>query len=473
MKSKASLFSFKKIIKPLASLKLAVFIIIAIGVITALGTFVEAKYDAYAAKKLVYETFWMDGVMILLIINLTAVMVDRWPWRVRHLPFLAAHIGIILLLLGGLLTSEFGLDGMMRVGIMDKAQHVTLPDTDLVMWATFDGDRYTKVFEKPVDFFTRPPEKNNPFVIPTNTGEDLKILDYVKYAVPMRKVVESQDQRAGEGLRFQLKNANVNAVEWLIRKNENDVARKKLGLAQISFGEKPEKGRFENEIFLKANSKGQIEYTIFHKDSHKPFAQGVATEGSAIPTGWMGMDFKLLRYLPRAKEEWDLQIKEAPTPLTTSALRVQFRGQEHWLLQNDILKFFTDNGAYLLAYQNRKIDLGFPIFLQDFKVTHYKGTMKAMEYESVVSTPDIQNHLISMNEPMKTRGFTFYQASFESDETGRPVASVLSVNQDPGRWLKYLGSLVMSIGIILLFWFKKIGIRKTAIPMVRDPEEGV
>ncbi len=60
-----------------------------------------------------------------------------------------------------------------------------------------------------------------------------------------------------------------------------------------------------------------------------------------------------------------------------------------------------------------------------------------------------------MNEPMKYKGLTFYQASFQNDQMGRPVASVLSVNYDPGRFLKYFGSLVMSLGIILLFYFKR------------------
>ncbi|MFN8944981.1 MAG: hypothetical protein ACK5WZ_10205, partial [Pseudobdellovibrionaceae bacterium] len=49
---------FKKYNRPFASLKLAVAIVVAIAVLTAIGTFVEASYDAFAAKKLVYDTYW-------------------------------------------------------------------------------------------------------------------------------------------------------------------------------------------------------------------------------------------------------------------------------------------------------------------------------------------------------------------------------------------------------------------------------
>jgi hypothetical protein len=78
-----------------------------------------------------------------------------------------------------------------------------------------------------------------------------------------------------------------------------------------------------------------------------------------------------------------------------------------------------------------------------------------MAYESVVYVPELGLHTISMNEPMKHKGLTFYQASFQ-EEDGRPIASIFSVNHDPGRFLKYLGSLIMSLGIVLLMWFKHL-----------------
>ncbi len=85
-----------------------------------------------------------------------------------------------------------------------------------------------------------------------------------------------------------------------------------------------------------------------------------------------------------------------------------------------------------------------------------------MEYASQVtvqskdSDQKITSQLISMNEPMKYAGYTFYQASFEKDEkTGEPVASVFSVNRDPGRWIKYFGSIILSVGIVWLFYQRR------------------
>jgi hypothetical protein len=57
-------------------------------------------------------------------------------------------------------------------------------------------------------------------------------------------------------------------------------------------------------------------------------------------------------------------------------------------------------------------------------------------------------HLISMNEPLKVEGFTLYQASYIMNP-GQPPVTVLSVNRDPGRPIKYLGSLILAFGFII------------------------
>jgi hypothetical protein len=67
-----------------------------------------------------------------------------------------------------------------------------------------------------------------------------------------------------------------------------------------------------------------------------------------------------------------------------------------------------------------------------------------------------------MNEPLKYRGLTFYQASFQQDTDGTPIASILSVNYDPGRWIKYLGSLILTLGTVLLFYNKRKAARASA-----------
>lgn len=446
----------KKLIKISASLKLAVVTIILIGIVTAIGTIVESQYDAYAAKKWVYDTPWMYGVMGLLSINLTAVMVDRWPWKRRHIAFVCAHIGILLMLLGAVLTMKFGLDGNLSVRVGDENNLVQTADTDVVVYTSFDGDRYSKTLEQEVDFFRTPPTEQKPLVIPAYEGE-IKITDYLKYVIPSRRVIASDSPKSGAGLRFQVQNANVNVVEWLVQKKQNAEAVHNFGPAQVHLGAIPPKGAGLNEVYLTPEKDG-LKYAVFHKDSAKPFKTGHVKEGEVFEPGWMGIQFRVLRYFPLAQEDWDLRRLERPTPLTTAAVKVVFNGKEQWLLMNDMVKLFTDNAVYLVAYSNRRIDMGFPLKLKSFEVGRYQGTTRASEYKSIVEVPNGGERAVSMNEPLVWNGLTIYQASFQEDG-GKPVVSVFSVNHDPGRWLKYFGALVMVFGIIALFYFKHMDFR--------------
>jgi ResB-like family protein len=68
---------------------------------------------------------------------------------------------------------------------------------------------------------------------------------------------------------------------------------------------------------------------------------------------------------------------------------------------------------------------------------------------------------ISMNEPLTHRQFTFYQSGF--NESGHSQAvSVLNVAHDPGRPLKYAGSLMICLGIAIMFYMRAYFFRRAS-----------
>lgn len=465
---------YKKVIKQLSSLKLAVVVILLIAAASSAGTIVESKFDAIAAQKLVYKTWWMYSILGLLAVNLTAVMLDRWPWKWNHAPFIAAHIGILLILAGSLLTYQYGLDGTMRFEIGQSQRFVTLPDMEVRVHSSLDGVGYTRNFQRDVDFFLNPPSKEKPFVIPLegDNGQpaDLKITGYKKYAIPQKSILAAekksgrQYEMLGAAVRILLKNAQTTQSQWLFQSKKDQVDTQALGLAKIVLGPAvPLAGEPENVVFLEPVSDTEIKYDLFYKDLNRKPLQGKLKEGESFNTGWMGLELSLIRYYPKAIEKWEFKDMKAPTPITTSAINVEFMGQEQWLQQNDIVRFFTDKVVYIFSYGNLRKDLGFELKLDSFEVGRYQGTMRAASYQSLVRPPDSnETVLISMNEPLKHAGFTFYQASFQEDQMGKPVASILSVNHDPGRFLKYFGSLVMSLGVVWLFYNKRRAARAKA-----------
>lgn len=436
----------------------------AISILIAWGTIVESQYnDATAAKKLVFNSWMMWVTMSLLVYNLTVVVIDRWPWKKMHYPFIVVHAGIITIIVGGFLTSEFGIDGQMSVPIQGRNNFVSVPVTDLVVYATFDGDRYSKIVDREVDFFLKPPTEAKPEVI--QMGDDrIEIIDYKPYAVLQNKVKATQDLNAGASIRFQLMNANVKQVQQITQQKKNREAVFNMGPAQVILGAPKIDAVAGNQIYLEPLDQDRVNYTIFHSSQVKPFKTGKMKIGDVVNTGWMGLEFRLLDYLSSAVEEYDIVAASMATPVTVAAIQIRHRDMKRWLALNDIVKIFGEKSAYLFGYQNRRLDAGFQIQLNQFDVIRYEGTNKAKEYASQVSilapneksnaeTPSMQ---ISMNKPLKHNGYTIYQASFSEDEaTGQPNASVFSINKDPGRMVKYIGSLVLCFGIVWLFYQRR------------------
>lgn len=310
-----------------SSFQLGIPIMVAIAVLTAWGTFVEAEYDAYAAKELVYYSWMMWTAMGLLVYNLTIVVVDRWPWQFKHYPFITVHAGLIILILGGYVTYKYGLDGQMSVNINGKNNMVSVPETDLVVYATFDGDRYSKVVDREVNFFKNPPSPEKPFLV--SLGADkIEIINYVKYGRLQNKVKATDNETAGSSIRFQLMNANVKQVEQITQAKKDKTAVFNLGPAKVYLGETPKGETKENEVYLTPVDKEKLRYTIFYKDAKNPKRSGFIKIGDVVSTGWMGLELRLLDYLPKAQEEYEVAILERPTPLTTSAVKIKHKDTE-------------------------------------------------------------------------------------------------------------------------------------------------
>lgn len=481
----------RRILKALASIKLAVVVILALGTMTAWGTFVEAKYnDAEAAAKIVYNSPLMYIIMGIFAVNLISVMVDRLPWRERHTGFILAHIGLLLLMVGAVMTKTLGVDGSMSIGLGQTSKQVIIgAHTDLTLYSSMDAMSYMKIDDHEVDFFSDRPSKEKPFPVLMPQGS-LKVINYFPYSIRDQKIADAQDSKAGAALRFQIQNANVSVTEWLLQPAQGRAAVKDLGPAQIVLGPAMQIDPSKNTIVL-IPGEDSIAYEIHTARDPKTVKKGSVKAGDTIETGWMGLVFRTLKYIPHAKEQITFKEMPASTPLTQASVLIEFQRDaqtpptQHWLAINSMLKLFTDQAVYLLTFANRRINLDFNLKLKDFKVGRYPGVMKAASYESLVDVlpvttaagpkdpasagkpapevaalattggPTIVDLTISMNEPLKHGGFTIYQSSFSEDEQGRPTESIFSVNKDPGRWVKYLGCLLIVFGSIHLFYFKR------------------
>ncbi len=107
----------------------------------------------------------------------------------------------------------------------------------------------------------------------------------------------------------------------------------------------------------------------------------------------------------------------------------------------------------------------FEIALEHFDTEYYKGTQAPADYVSHVAVRDggqTEQHLISMNNILRYRGYRFYQASFDEDGRG----STLSVNRDPwGIPVTYAGYVLLGISMLWMLFSRQCGFRR----LLADP----
>lgn len=181
-------------------------------------------------------------------------------------------------------------------------------------------------------------------------------------------------------------------------------------------------------------------------------AEKVMSEGDAFDTPWMGMTIFVGSIVPgsRAVTEAKAVKPEPGQELPPSAVFVKPAGQGEgfWLSLGETKELELAGRPAIIGFTNETLELPFELKLEKFTKVDYPGTNTAMSYESLVElSRDKSLHKISMNEPLYEGGFTLYQSSY-SLNPGQPPVTILSVNRDPGRPVKYGGSIVLAIGII-------------------------
>ena len=112
-------------------------------------------------------------------------------------------------------------------------------------------------------------------------------------------------------------------------------------------------------------------------------------------------------------------------------------------------KINVDDTEYMLILRRARTYLPFQIELLDFKKVLHPGTNIAKSYSSEINLIDddvFRKVLIQMNEPLRYKGYTFYQASFIEDDSGQ--TSVLAAVKNYGRIFPYVSTIIMCIGLL-------------------------
>ncbi len=563
-----------KIIQFLASLKLAVILLLLLAAILATATFYESLYDAETAQHLVYHTWYFNAFLLLLGINVFCAAAVRYPWKKHQTGFVLTHAGILLILAGALITQLFGLDGSMPVREGTSSSLVYLNEP--VLYLTYHGGHQTTI---PVEFRWNPPRPGHSYQIKIDQKYTLVIDRYLHHAIQQISYEETERSEYGSVLQLRLRNSKVDTSPYLIPNRPTQLgpatvefielttedaltaflqkgisSRGELFLLiedrpftipvdslplkhSVQIGDTPYKvkllkyfshavvrdnnlinlsskpinpaikvqfsdetghqqtvllfalipdlntviegdrslpiralyqntnpDRPQRKLLIARGPQGNLYY---HKDNGE---SGHINIGEERSTGWMDLKFSIQQYIPHAKMVTQYipfkappgrKIKNPPP----AAIRFKINSAHHsygpyWVQAEDTLTVSPaeDLQNLKVRYGMKTVDIGLSIFLKDFNIDFDPGTRNPAAYKSVVEV-DGQEKVIAMNQPLNYKGYKFFQSSYSTDSRGEPTISIFSVARDPGIGLKYTGSIVLIIGIIIMFYLRPLQIK--------------
>lgn len=452
-----------RVLAILSSLRLAVVVMVTLGSVCAYATFYEMRNGTPAVQRDIYQTPGFAFILGLLGLNVFSVMVSRYPWTKHHIGFLIAHVGILLVLTGSVVSLYRGLDSNMalyegettnRVSLLEKALAVSIPGKGVR--ATF-----------PVVLEKRPPRPGHEkrFALP-DAGLVLVADDYQ----PHVEVTESFEAVAfgRPALHFVLQAPMASQDAWLV---PDDPQRGHLDLGMVSFGFHAAASDDEaRQLLAHAEEPSHLSFVLApggrllfaSSDAAGALRTGTAEPGQPLATGWPALGVTVDRFLPKA------QVARTVTPATPPAkeerrqpaVRLHLEGPEgstapEWVLWGEQVRLAYASQTASLAYRSPEKALPFRVTLLRFNDESYPGSRMASTYESTVRVDDPEQGsfetLISMNHPLHHRGYIFFQSSFVE---GRPMMSIFSVARAPGLPLVYLGTTLIGVGVIWMFYVK-------------------
>lgn len=210
-----------------------------------------------------------------------------------------------------------------------------------------------------------------------------------------------------------------------------------------------------------------------------------ARKGSRIAIGGQ-FSVVVLRHLPCARQdvsfhpvEQDLEASVDSEAAALVELTVGEVRRELWLqrgnLQYGVQRILTNDGSVTLEFGYEQVPLGYTLELKKFVRDAGPAAADPGGITSIVRLSDLrrgmdEQHEISMNAPLSQGKFILYQSGFRDAGHGRE-ASVLTVAYDPGRLLKYSGSLIVCVGIFAMIFRRSSRSRNGMPPLDGDRPE--
>ena len=122
----------KKLLSTLASLKLAVILLVLLLLGLAAGTIVESSSGVAVAGRQVYYAWWFIALQAAFAANVLASIVAFFPWGRSRIGFLTAHGALLVILAGAVTSWFFKVEGQLQLWKGESGDAIASPDSGRV-----------------------------------------------------------------------------------------------------------------------------------------------------------------------------------------------------------------------------------------------------------------------------------------------------------------------------------------------------
>ena len=444
-----------KILQFLFSTKLMLVLLILFPVAMGIGTFLESWYSTDAARIWIYNAWWFELLMLLLMVNFMGNIKKYNLLSKEKLSVLILHLSFIFILLGAFVTRYIGDEGVMPIRENNVSNTYLSEKTYLTVFVdgTEDGVPQRKTLKS---YLLLSEHVNNDFTI----NDDFYSKDFsISY--------DDYKENVTEGLVLDPSGERYIKLVEALDGNRQDHYIKEGQVTSI-----------QNILFsFNYYQEGAINITSEAGEYYieSPF-DGIYTIMSNQQSAELNKDKKQLLELrslyqipgfqfvfpePALRGVFEIVDAEVTDREVEDALylKVNYNGKskEVSLLGgrgyvNNPKKVTIDDLDFYLSYGSDEVQLPFSIKLNDFIAEKYPGTENSYSsFKSKVTVEDdkIFDYDIFMNNILNHKGYRFFQASFDPDEKG----TVLSVNDDFwGTFITYAGYLLLFISMTAIFF---------------------
>lgn len=485
----------KNIIKSIGDLRVSIILFLLFAFFCALATFIESAYGSPTAWAMIYDAFWFEYIQLLLGINLLCGMFYYKMFKMKKLPLIIFHLSFLFILVGSVMTRYAGFEGILAIREHTQNSSIESSKTSLNFFAIKDGQHYSVVNDRYIgnlpfaNFFKLKLQLDDEAVL---KYKDLILNAHYIYkenntSEPLLVLMLSQKAQQGVDLKFQkgevkniggvdfaFMNDNVKAPFVKIDENLTLSSSENLHFLNMLDGSnlKLESGEKVNVREKRLYEIKDINFVVKFASLH---AKEVL-EGSNRPQDesfwlWLkSVGLELVRTMLISifgePQNWKnsllLHFKEFAL---SNENNIELTGNNALKLElsykNESKEFyvFEYNKPVLVELAGQKFfvswalsyrQLPFDIYLKDFILDRYPGSMSPSSYASEITVKDRNNsfdYRIFMNNVLDYDGYRFYQSSYDQDEKG----TVLSVNKDPGKIPTYIGYFLLCFGMFANF----------------------